>query len=130
MTIDDTGKGLENENIYYHDMSGRCLALGKIALGQKVFYQDEGFTVYRTTNNLFLVESAEGDYQLFEANPHKINTLRLMKTGVLNPNSQGKVYVTDILMTPDDVTRNLLINNPKYLGRGDYALYLKLIQCN
>ncbi|WP_204265854.1 DUF6531 domain-containing protein, partial [Klebsiella pneumoniae] len=26
LTIDDTGKGLENENIYYHDMSGRRLA--------------------------------------------------------------------------------------------------------
>ncbi len=50
----------------------------------------------------------------------------IMKTGVLNPNSQGKVYVTDILMTPDDVTRNLLINNPKYLGRGDYAIIFKV----
>ncbi|WP_391528362.1 hypothetical protein [Photorhabdus akhurstii] len=49
----------------------------------------------------------------------------IMKTGVLNPNSQGKVYVTDILMTPDDVTRNLLINNPKYVGRGDYAIIFK-----
>ena len=49
LTIDDTGKGLENENIYYHDMSGRRLALGKIALGQKVFYQDEGF--YRLSHD-------------------------------------------------------------------------------
>ena len=54
----------------------------------------------------------------------------IMKTGVLNPNSQGK-SITDILMIPDDVTRNLLINNPKYVGRGDYMrLYLKLILCN
>ncbi|MDU3454211.1 MAG: RHS repeat-associated core domain-containing protein, partial [Proteus mirabilis] len=50
----------------------------------------------------------------------------IMKTGVLNPNSQGKVYVTDILMIPDDVTRNLLINNPKYVGRGDYAIIFKV----
>ncbi|EPL3993160.1 hypothetical protein M2010_004262, partial [Providencia stuartii] len=65
LEIESTGKGLENENIYYHDASGRRLALGKIALGQTVFYQDEGFKVYRTVNNIFLVESTDGDYQLF-----------------------------------------------------------------
>ncbi len=29
-------------------------------------------------------------------------------------------------MIPDDVTRNLLINNPKYVGRGDYAIIFKV----
>ncbi|HCT1401687.1 TPA: RHS repeat protein [Proteus mirabilis] len=121
LTIDDTGKGLENENIYYHDMSGRRLALGKIALGQKVFYQDEGFTVYRTTNNLFLVESAEGDYQFFEANPHKINTLRLMKSADRHNNAlhyryandgelvqiHDDAYLTDIRLHYDEITQRL-----------------------
>lgn len=60
-----------------------------------MFYQDEGFTVYRTTNNLFLVESAEGDYQFFEANPHKINTLRLMKVLIVIIT----LYTTAMLMT-------------------------------
>nr|WP_282555047.1 MULTISPECIES: RHS repeat-associated core domain-containing protein [Providencia] len=95
LEIESTGKGLENENIYYHDASGRRLALGKIALGQTVFYQDEGFKVYRTVNNIFLVESTDGDYQLFEANPHKINTLRLMKSADRHNNALNYRYAND-----------------------------------
>lgn len=49
----------------------------------------------------------------------------IMKDGVLNPNAQGKVYMTDILMTPSDVEKNLFINNPKYAGRGEYAIIFK-----
>nr|WP_242689360.1 RHS repeat-associated core domain-containing protein [Photorhabdus cinerea] len=50
----------------------------------------------------------------------------IMKSGVLNPNVSGKVYITDILMSPKDVVRDLLINNPKYTGRGDYAIIFKI----
>lgn len=121
LEIDSTGVGLENENIYYHDMSGRRLALGKIALGQKVFYQDEGFQIYRTINNIFILESSGGDYQLFEANPNKINTLRLMKSADRHNNTinyrysndgelvqiHDNAYLTDIRLHYHSVSRRL-----------------------
>ncbi len=50
----------------------------------------------------------------------------IMKSGVLNPNVSGKVYITDILMSPKDVMRDLLINNPNHIGRGDYAIIFKI----
>ena len=50
----------------------------------------------------------------------------IMESGVLVPNASGKVYVTDLLMSPDDVVRNLLIDNPIYKGRGDYAIIFKV----
>ncbi|MBE8596495.1 RHS repeat-associated core domain-containing protein [Xenorhabdus sp. BG5] len=50
----------------------------------------------------------------------------IMKSGVLNPNVSGKVYITDILMSPKDVLRDLLINNPIHAGRGDYAIIFKV----
>ncbi|OWO79237.1 hypothetical protein B5C26_22015 [Photorhabdus luminescens] len=50
----------------------------------------------------------------------------IMKSGVLNPNVSGKVYITDILMSPKDVVRDLLINNPNHIGRGDYAIIFKI----
>ncbi|WP_445373683.1 RHS repeat domain-containing protein [Photorhabdus tasmaniensis] len=50
----------------------------------------------------------------------------IMKSGVLNPNVSGKVYITDILMSPKDVMRDLLINNPNHIGRGNYAIIFKI----
>ncbi len=49
----------------------------------------------------------------------------IMKTGVLEANAKGKVYITDILMSPKDVMRDILINDPKHVGRGDYAIIFK-----
>lgn len=34
--------------------------------------------------------------------------------------------MTDILMTPSQVHTNLMISNPKYIGRGDYAIIFKI----
>ncbi|WP_369987353.1 RHS repeat-associated core domain-containing protein [Pseudomonas xanthosomatis] len=50
----------------------------------------------------------------------------VMNSGVLKANSSGKVYVTDLLMTPDDVYRDILISNPVHKGRGDYAIIFKI----
>lgn len=50
----------------------------------------------------------------------------VMNSGVLKANASGKVYVTDLLMTPDDVYRDILINNPIHKGRGDYAVIFKV----
>jgi RHS repeat-associated protein len=50
----------------------------------------------------------------------------IMQSGAINANSKGKVYLTDVLMTPKDVMRDLLINNPRYTNdRGDYAIIFK-----
>ncbi|POD96703.1 hypothetical protein BVY05_22420 [Pectobacterium odoriferum] len=55
----------------------------------------------------------------------KVGFESIMKTGVLRPNAAGKVYITDILMSPKDVMRDLLINDSLHIGRGDYAIIFK-----
>ena len=50
---------------------------------------------------------------------------RIMNTGVIEPNSKGKVYVTDILMSPQDAMRDIFINDPLHAGRGDYSIIFK-----
>ncbi|WP_380184618.1 RHS repeat-associated core domain-containing protein [Kalamiella sp. sgz302252] len=50
----------------------------------------------------------------------------IMNTKTLNPNGSGKVYITDLLMSSEDVSRNLLINNKSHDGRGEYAIIFKV----
>ncbi len=50
---------------------------------------------------------------------------RIMETGVIEANSKGKVYITDILMSPEDAMRDIFINDPVHNGRGDYAINFK-----
>ncbi|EML9905156.1 RHS repeat-associated core domain-containing protein [Morganella morganii] len=78
--IDYTGGSIEDAPLYYHDMSGRRLSLGELALGQDAFYVDEGFRVYRSLQNIFLLESDTGDYQLFETDPQRNGWLRLAQS--------------------------------------------------
>ncbi|ACX86220.1 hypothetical protein Pecwa_0376 [Pectobacterium parmentieri WPP163] len=40
-------------------------------------------------------------------------------------NAAGKLYVTDALMSPNDIMRYLLITDPLHAGRGDYAIIFK-----
>jgi RHS repeat-associated protein len=42
------------------------------------------------------------------------------------PNAKDKVYMTDVLMTPSQVHRDLMISNPKYVGRGEFAIIFKI----
>ncbi|AHG19542.1 hypothetical protein Z042_07915 [Chania multitudinisentens RB-25] len=49
----------------------------------------------------------------------------ILNSGVIEANVKGKVYITDILMTPQDVMRDVFIGNPRYEGRGDYAIIFK-----
>jgi len=51
--------------------------------------------------------------------------MNIMKSGVIMPNAQGKVYVTDILMSPQDAYRDIFINDMQYAGRGEYAIIFK-----
>ena len=50
---------------------------------------------------------------------------RIMNTGVIEANSKGKVYITDILMSPQDAMRDIFINDPIHTGRGDYSIIFK-----
>ncbi|EDF8720546.1 type IV secretion protein Rhs, partial [Salmonella enterica] len=50
---------------------------------------------------------------------------RIMSTGVIEANSKGKVYITDILMSPQDAMRDIFINDPIHTGRGDYSIIFK-----
>ncbi|AFI88514.1 hypothetical protein [Pectobacterium parmentieri] len=40
-------------------------------------------------------------------------------------NAAGKLYVTDALMSPNDIMRYLLITDPLHVGRSDYAIIFK-----
>ncbi|HHN8391435.1 TPA: RHS repeat-associated core domain-containing protein [Morganella morganii] len=75
-----TGGPIGDAPLYYHDMSGRRLSLGELAPGQDAFYVDEGFRVYRSLQNIFLLESDTGDYQLFETDPQRNGWLRLAQS--------------------------------------------------
>ncbi|WP_127956682.1 RHS repeat-associated core domain-containing protein [Serratia microhaemolytica] len=68
------------EAVFYTDGAGRELPLGVIPLGARLFYADEGFWLTRSINNLFLIETPHGDYQLFEADPVRIDHLRLARS--------------------------------------------------
>ncbi|MGG5508296.1 MULTISPECIES: RHS repeat-associated core domain-containing protein, partial [unclassified Myroides] len=50
----------------------------------------------------------------------------VLKEKKLRSNSKNKVYITDILMNPSEVERNIFLGNIKYEGKGDYAIIFKL----
>ncbi len=50
---------------------------------------------------------------------------RIMSTGIIEANSKGKVYITDILLSPQDAMRDIFINDPIHTGRGDYSIIFK-----
>lgn len=83
------------DEVIYTDRTGRDLSLGIMALGSAFYYVDEGFRMYRSLNNIFLLETPEGDYELFEADPHGINRLRLEKTLDRHENSLTYRYTPD-----------------------------------
>ncbi|EPF5213917.1 RHS repeat-associated core domain-containing protein [Cronobacter dublinensis] len=62
---------------------------------------------------------------IFIHNTDKFGFDRIMETGVIEANSKGKVYITDILMSPEDAMRDIFINDPVHTGRGDYAIIFK-----
>lgn len=87
------------DEVIYTDRSGRDLPLGIMALGSTFYYVDEGFRMYRSLNNIFLRETPDGDYQLFEADPHRINRLRLAKSLDRHENSLTYRYNPDGQLT-------------------------------
>lgn len=118
------------DNIIYTDQSGRDVGLGHLELGQSVFYADEGFWLYRSQHNIFMIETTEGDYLIFEADPHHLNQLRLAKTQDRHQNSLNYVYNTRGLVTHihDDI-HNLCIRL-SYQPQAPYRLQAVYQQSN
>ena len=92
LRIEPNPQDAELDNIIYTDYSGRELGLGHLELGQYAFYVDEGFRLYRSLQNIFMLETTEGDYFIFEADPHQPNHLRLYKKQDRHENSLSYVY--------------------------------------
>lgn len=42
-----------------------------------------------------------------------------------NPNPNSKVYITDLLISPEDVSRDLLINDKDHIGGRECAIIFK-----
>ena len=49
----------------------------------------------------------------------------IMQSKSIRPNKKGKTYITDILMTPSHVERDLMIGSPSHAGRGSYAIIFR-----
>lgn len=67
------------EAIFYLDRSGRELELGVLLKGMSARYIDEGFTLYRSVHNQFLLQTDSGLFYLFEEDPQKVNYFRLQQ---------------------------------------------------
>lgn len=99
LRIEDSLTHPGEDECIYTDMSGRDLKLGSLAPGQDVYYTDEGFRVYRSLQNIFLLETKDGEYQLFEADPLTRNRLRLSQTLDRHDNALFYRYNLDGLLT-------------------------------
>lgn len=69
----------DSAQIYFHDLSGRELGLGDVPVGGTMFYVDEGFRLYHPLSDTFVLESAQGGYQVFEADPQQEGRFRLTR---------------------------------------------------
>ncbi|HAU9740022.1 TPA: hypothetical protein JFB80_005177 [Escherichia coli] len=69
----------DSAQIFFHDMSGRELGLGDVPVGGAMFYVDEGFRLYHPLAGMFVLESAQGQYQIFEADPLHDGRFRLIQ---------------------------------------------------
>ncbi|MFD1801416.1 RHS repeat-associated core domain-containing protein [Mixta tenebrionis] len=61
----------------FTDRSGRALGLGALARGQGVHYPDEGFRLWRSLQDVYMLEDDGGLYSVFEPDPQAAGRLRL-----------------------------------------------------
>ncbi|WP_445744623.1 RHS repeat domain-containing protein [Pectobacterium parmentieri] len=109
-----------NRHRYYDAESGQYLSPDPIGLLGGL--RPQGYV----TNPLGWIDplGLSGE-DIFIHNTDKAGFDRIMSTGVIEANSKGKVYITDILMSPQDAMRNIFINDPAHTGRGDYSIIFK-----
>ncbi|WP_216353145.1 RHS repeat domain-containing protein [Snodgrassella alvi] len=118
----DRETGLHYNTFRYYDLdTGRFTQPDPIGLVG-------GYNLYQYAPNAFMWIDPLGlsGENIFIHYTDKAGLESIMNTGVIEPNSKGKVYVTDILMTPRDAMRDIFINDPIHTGRGDYAIIFKV----
>lgn len=123
LRIVSTSDSQHANTLIYTDQSGRELGLGIVGLGQTVFYPDEGIRLYRSTMNIFMIETIDGEYQLFEANPLKPGWLRLAKTLDRHQNSLSYHYNVKGQLTHIDDDMQQLCVRLSYLSDNPQRLH-------
>jgi len=101
------------EAIFYIDRSGRELGLGVLLKGMSARYIDEGFTLYRSTQDQFLLQTDEGIFYLFERNPFIAGSFRLQQQLDRHENKIEYHYDSEGLLKliTDDVQQNQIALN-------------------
>ncbi|WP_158785233.1 DUF6531 domain-containing protein, partial [Pantoea sp. BAV 3049] len=61
----------------WRDISGQELGLGEIAPGDVVHFDDDGFTLYCTLQGVIIMQTAEGEFHLYEADPTREGEWRI-----------------------------------------------------
>lgn len=80
------------EQFFYVDDAGRELKLGGLTPGDSAFYVDEGFRVWRSKQDYFLIQTLAGDYSCFAPDPCRPGHWRLEKIMDRHLNSLTMVY--------------------------------------
>lgn len=83
------------EHLLYVDEQARIIDMGHIALGSGVFSAGEGLAVRRSEQDQILIETVDGLYRLFEADPLVSGRYRLAQLGDRNDNRQKLEYAAD-----------------------------------
>ncbi|WP_050483075.1 RHS repeat-associated core domain-containing protein [Pseudomonas sp. Ant30-3] len=117
----DEESGLHyNRHRYYDPETAQYLSPDPLGLGGGVRPQG-----YVDNPNCWIDPSGLSDENIFIHYTNQSGFENIMKTGVLEPNTKGKVYISNVLMSPKDVMRDILINDPMHSGKGDYSIIFK-----
>jgi len=94
LTTPPQGDLTENtpEQFFYLDDAGRALKLGGLTPGDSAFYVDEGFRVWRSKQDYFLIQTLAGEYSCFAPDPCRSGHWRLEKIMDRHLNSLTLVY--------------------------------------
>lgn len=94
LTTPPLGDVTENgpEQFFYVDDAGRALKLGGLTPGDSAFYVDEGFRVWRSKQDYFLIQTLAGEYSCFAPDPLRPGHWRLEKIMDRHLNSLTMVY--------------------------------------
>jgi len=80
---------IDQQRLIYIDEQGRRIDLGHVPLSSAVFSSGEGLAVRRNADGLS-IESVDGVYRLFEADPFNLCVLRLVQ---LADRNEGRIFL-------------------------------------
>ncbi|WP_193323321.1 RHS repeat-associated core domain-containing protein [Erwinia endophytica] len=72
----------------WRDISGQALGLGEITPGDVVHFDEEGFTLYCSLQGVIIMQTAQGEFHLYEADPHREGEWRIRRIYDRHENSQ------------------------------------------